>query len=52
MKRMAALFVVVLGTAALMSAQDKSKGTEMTGMICDQKCVKQERSQVSMRRFL
>src|SRR5690349_10770960 len=42
MKRMAALLALALGTAMLMSAQDKSKGTEMTGMICDQKCVKQD----------
>jgi hypothetical protein len=42
MKRMAALLALALGTTMLLSAQDKSKGTEMTGMICDQKCVKQE----------
>jgi hypothetical protein len=42
MKRMAALLALALGTAVLVSAQDKSKGTEMTGMICDQKCVKQD----------
>ena len=42
MKRMAALFALALGTAILMSAQDTSKATEMTGMICDQKCIKQE----------
>jgi hypothetical protein len=33
---------LALGSTMLMSAQDKSKGTEMTGTICDQKCVKQD----------
>ena len=42
MNRIAALMALALGTTMLMSAQDKSKGTEMTGMICDQKCVKQD----------
>jgi hypothetical protein len=42
MKRIAALLTLALGTTMFVSAQDKSKGTEMTGMICDQKCVKQD----------
>jgi hypothetical protein len=42
MKRTAALLALALGSTMLMSAQDKSKGTEMTGTICDQKCVKQD----------
>ena len=42
MKRMVALLALVLGTGIFMSAQDQSKGTEMTGTICDQKCVKQD----------
>jgi hypothetical protein len=42
MKRMAALLALALGTTMSMSAQDKTKGTEMTGVICDQKCVKQD----------
>ncbi len=42
MKRLAALLALALGTTILMAAQDKNKGTEMTGMICDQKCVKQD----------
>jgi hypothetical protein len=42
MKRMTVLLALALGTTTLMSAEDKSKGTEMTGVICDQKCVKQD----------
>ena len=42
MKRTAALLALALGSTMLMSAQDNSKGTEMTGTICDQKCVKQD----------
>ncbi|HET8888699.1 MAG TPA: hypothetical protein VFQ41_07330 [Candidatus Angelobacter sp.] len=42
MKRTAALLALALGSTMLMSAQDKSKGAEMTGTICDQKCVKQD----------
>jgi hypothetical protein len=42
MKRTAALLALALGSTMLMSAQEKSKGTEMTGTICDQKCVKQD----------
>jgi hypothetical protein len=42
MKRMAALLAFALGTATFMSAQDQSKGTEMTGTLCDQQCVKQD----------
>src|ERR1044071_1254482 len=42
MKRTDALLALALGSTMLMSAQDKSKSTEMTGTICDQKCVKQD----------
>jgi hypothetical protein len=42
MKRMAALLAVALITTMSVSARDKGKGTEMTGVICDQKCVKQD----------
>jgi hypothetical protein len=42
MKRMAALLALALGCTVLGSAQNKSKGTEMTGWICDSKCVKQD----------
>jgi hypothetical protein len=42
MKRIAALLAIALGTGMFMSAEDKSKGNEMTGTICDQKCVRQD----------
>jgi hypothetical protein len=42
MKRMAALLTLALGTTTFMFAQDQSKGTEMTGTLCDQQCVKQD----------
>lgn len=41
MKRIAGLLVMVLGSAMLLCAQDKNKGTEMTGWICNSKCVTQ-----------
>ncbi len=41
MKRIAGLFVAVLLSAVLLCAQEKGKETEMTGWICDAKCVKQ-----------
>jgi hypothetical protein len=42
MKRMVALLALALGTSAVLSAQEKSKGAEMTGMLCSAKCVKQD----------
>lgn len=47
MKRMAGLLAIVLGSMTLLVAQDTgkstgSKGTEMTGVLCDAKCVKQD----------
>lgn len=42
MKRLAALTALTLGLWISVSAEDKSKATEMTGMICDQKCVQQD----------
>ena len=42
MKRLAALVVFILGFLPSAPAQDQSKTLEMTGMICDQKCVKQD----------
>jgi hypothetical protein len=42
MKRMAALVALILGLLLSASAQDKSKALEMTGTVCDQKCVKQD----------
>ena len=42
MKRIAVLLMFVLGTAVFVTAQSNSKGTEMIGTLCDQKCVKQD----------
>jgi hypothetical protein len=42
MKRIVVLMILVLGMSTFLSAGDKSKGTDMTGTICDQKCVKQD----------
>jgi hypothetical protein len=42
MKRLAALAALILGMIISASAQDKSKASEMTGTVCDQKCVKQD----------
>jgi hypothetical protein len=42
MKRMAALVALILGLWMTAYAQDQSKTVEMTGMVCDQKCVTQD----------
>ena len=47
MKRMIGLLALVLGCTLSMAAQDtgkssSGKGTEMTGTLCDAKCVKQD----------
>lgn len=42
MKRLVALSALILGLLVPASAQDQSKTLEMTGMVCDQKCVKQD----------
>jgi hypothetical protein len=42
MKRMAGLLAIVLGSMTLLFPQDKAKGTEMTGVLCNSKCVKQD----------
>ncbi len=39
MKRIAWLFLVVLGSAILMHAQSSTKSTEMSGTICQSSCV-------------
>jgi hypothetical protein len=39
MKRLAALLALILGSLISASAQDQSKTMEMTGMVCDEKCV-------------
>jgi hypothetical protein len=57
MKRILGLLTIVLGSTLLLSAQDTGKGgmgqgaamkgTEMTGMLCDSKCVKQDAAKAS-----
>ena len=42
MKRLTVLVAFILGLLISASAQDKSTTSEMTGTICDQKCVKQD----------
>ena len=42
MKRIAVILFLVLGSAILLPAQEKNNGDELTGTICDQKCVKQD----------
>jgi hypothetical protein len=44
MKRIALLLVIILGSATLY-AQEQPKGMEMTGTICDSKCVTQSAGQ-------
>jgi hypothetical protein len=57
MKRILGLLTIVLGSTLLLCAQDAGKGgmdqgaamkgTEMTGMLCDSKCVKQDAAKAS-----
>jgi hypothetical protein len=42
MKRITVILLLVLGSAVLLPAQEQNKGDELTGTICDQKCVKQD----------
>jgi hypothetical protein len=42
MKRITVIQLFVLGSAVLLPAQEQNKGKELTGTICDQKCVKQD----------
>lgn len=42
MKRLAALTALILGLAISATAQEQSKTMEMTGTVCDQKCVTQD----------
>jgi hypothetical protein len=42
MKRMVALLALIVGSLISAYAQDQSKTMEMTGTVCDQKCVKQD----------
>jgi hypothetical protein len=41
MKRIACLLVAVLGLGISLFAEDMGKATEMTGWLCDNKCVAQ-----------
>lgn len=57
MKRILGLLAILLGSTLLLSAQNTSKGgvdqgaamkgTEMTGTLCDSKCVKQDAAKAS-----
>ena len=47
MKRIVVLIALVLGLTALVSAGDKGKASQMTGTICDQKCVTQDAGKAS-----
>jgi hypothetical protein len=41
MKRIAGLLAMVLTSAMWLNAQDNNKSTEMTGWVCNSKCVTQ-----------
>jgi len=47
MKRIVVLMALVIGLTTLLSGGDKSKASQMTGTICDQKCVKQDAGKAS-----
>lgn len=47
MKRILCIMALVFATTPFLSAQDKSTGHDMTGTICDQKCVKQDADKAS-----
>ena len=47
LKRIVCTMALVFVMAPLLSAQDKDKGNDMTGTICDQKCVKQDADKAS-----
>jgi hypothetical protein len=47
MKRLTALFALVLGLFASAAAQDQSKTMEMTGVVCDEKCVTHDSGQAA-----
>lgn len=49
MTRLAGLFAVLLCSALMLAADggDKGKGTEMTGFICNSKCVSQSADKAS-----
>jgi hypothetical protein len=47
MKRLATIVALTLGFLISAYAQDQSKTMEMTGTVCDQKCVKQDADKAS-----
>ena len=47
MKRIACILALVFAVNPFLFAQDKSKGSDMTGTICDQKCVKHDADKAS-----
>lgn len=46
-KRIVCIIALVFAMAPFLSAQDKGKGNDMSGTICDQKCVKQDADKAS-----
>ena len=42
MKRIVCIMALVFAATPFLFAGDKNKGSEMTGTVCDQKCVKQD----------
>lgn len=47
MKRILCVMTLIFATTPFLSAGDKGKGNDMTGTICDQKCVKQDADKAS-----
>ena len=47
MKRIACIMALVFATAPFLFGGDDNKGPEMTGTVCDQKCVKQDADKAS-----
>lgn len=47
MKRLVCIIVLVFAVNPLLFAGDKDKGSDMTGTVCDQKCVKQDAGKAS-----
>jgi hypothetical protein len=47
MRRILCIMTLVFAATSCLSASDKKKGDDMTGTICDQKCVKQDADKAS-----
>ena len=47
MKRIVCIMALVFAATPFLFAGDKNKGSEMTGTVCDQKCVKQDADKAS-----